>query len=269
MFRFRTLMVLGAACGLIGLGNARADEVYPPAAPETAAPVDEDTYEADHPADDTEVNVHTPPPVIVQPPAAPMAATTPVVVEPSPVNVVIAEEKPRRTMTISVGGGVSDFTQDDLRDRTGLNAAYEARLAVGTNSILGLEAAYVGTAGEIETLGLDDDAMLISNGAEGLARINLGTFDFQPYIVGGASWIRYNVVNSQFNSSDVRESDDVLAVPLGGGFSSYLGDSGLVLDARFTYRMMFDDELIRPTTGNSDGSSLDNWMATLKLGYAF
>ena len=42
-----------------------------------------------------------------------------------------------------------------------------------------------------------------------------------------------------------------------------------MLDARFTFRKTFDDDLVRPTPTNSDGSSLNNWMATLRLGYTF
>lgn len=211
-----------------------------------------------------------PTPVIVtQPAPAPMVTEKTTVIEEQPVNVYITERPRDRMMTLSVGGGVSNFTDDTLQDRTGLNGAYEARLMVGTRSPLAFEAAYVGTAGEIDTLGLDDNAVLISNGVEGLARLNIGTLDIQPYVVGGASWVRYNVVNADFNTSDVRDEDDVLAIPFGGGLSTYIGDDGFMLDARFTYRVMFEDELIRPTSGNSDGSHLDNWMATLKLGYAF
>jgi len=204
-------------------------------------------------------------PVVVEQPA-PVVAPAPVVVEEKPVVVVVPKRS--RTHTLSAGGGISDFTDSTLRDRTSLNGAYEARLSIGINAPIAIEAAYVGTAAGLETLGLDDDAMLISNGVEGLARLNFGTFDVQPYVVGGASWVRYNVVNDSFNTSDVRDQDDVLAVPLGGGLSTYFGD-GFMFDARFTYRMMFDDELIRPTSGNSDGSNLDNWMVTARLGYAF
>lgn len=217
----------------------------------------------------TPVIVNPPQPVIVEQPAPIAPQPAPVVVEERPVNVNIVHQRPRRNVSLSLGGGISNFTDETLQDRTGMSGAYEARLGFGMSSILGVEAAYVGTAGSIDTLGLDDEALLISNGVEGLARVNLGTFAVQPYIVGGASWVRYNVVNDSFNTSDVRDSDSVLAVPFGGGISSYIGDSGLMVDARFTFRKTFDDDLVRPTPSNSDGSSLDNWMATLRLGYTF
>ena len=216
-----------------------------------------------------ETTTTTPPTVIVEQPVPAAPQPAPVVVqEPAPV-VVVAEPVRERTMTLLVGGGVADFSDSEMRDRTGLNGAYEARLSIGINSPLAIEAAYVGTASEIDTLGLDDQAMLISNSVEGLARLNLGTFDVQPYVVGGAGWVRYNVVNDSFNTSDVRDQDDALAIPVGAGLSTYLGDSGLVLDGRFTYRMMFDDGLVRGEGSDNFGEGLDNWMVTARLGFAF
>ena len=144
----------------------------------------------------------------------------PVVIEERPVNVTVVHPRARRNVPLSLGGGLSNFTDQTLQDRTGMSGAYEARLGFGMSSLLGLEAAYVGTAGSIDTLGLDDEALLISNGVEGLARLNLGTYAIQPYVVGGASWVRYNVANDSFNTSDVRDSDSVLAIPFGGGISS-------------------------------------------------
>jgi hypothetical protein len=267
-------MFSGLLVGVLGLTAAYAQEAQddPTMTPyESAEPADTQATEQDPqqtPSTTTTV-VEPPAPVIVQPPAQP-AAPAPVVVEERPVNVTVLEDpKPRRNMSLSLGGGVSDFTDSTVRDRTDISGAYEARLGIGMSSLFGIEAAYVGTAGSIDTLGLDDDAVLISNGLEGLARLNLGTFDVQPYVVGGASWVRYNVVNDSFNTSDVRDSDDVLAIPFGGGISTYLGNTGLMADARFTFRATFDEDLIRPTPSNSDGSSLSNWMATVRLGYTF
>ena len=43
-------------------------------------------------------------------------------------------------------------------------------------------------------------------------------------LVGGASWVRYSIVNSRVNTSDVRDSDDVFAIPVGAGLATYVGD---------------------------------------------
>jgi hypothetical protein len=42
-----------------------------------------------------------------------------------------------------------------------------------------------------------------------------------------------------------------------------------MLDGRFTYRMMFDDDLVRGEGSDDFGQGLDNWMVTARLGYAF
>ncbi len=277
MFRLPVVTLLSSLGALAWLAAPAGAQTEPPTQtqtqtqtttpdPDTTPPYNVDTQTQTAPPAPTQMQTQAPvvvqpapqpAPVIVQQPAPVTQETTTVVVPPR-----------ERAATISVGGGVSDFTNANLRSRTGLNAAYEARLSFGINAPLALEAAYVGTAANIKSLGLDTNAMLISNGAEALARLNIGTLDFQPYIVGGASWVRYDVVNASFNTSDVRSSDDVFAIPAGAGVAKYLGDSGLVLDARFTYRFNFNDDLIRSTPGNAN-AGLDNWMATLKLGYAF
>jgi len=206
----------------------------------------------------------TPPPVIVTPPPpAPVLVTPPSEQPPEPAPILVITQPRPRNMSISVGGGASNFFENKLENRTGVQGAYDARITFGASSPLAAEAAYVGTAGNIDSLGLDNDAMLISNGVEGLARLNLVTNeDFQPFIVGGGSWVRYDIVNASFNTSDMRDSDDVLAIPVGAGIAGYLGDSGMMLDARFVYRATFDDELAGKT-------KMNNWMATLRLGYTF
>jgi hypothetical protein len=216
----------------------------------------------------------TPPtaqPVIIQP-APPPAATPPqsVVVEQKPVNVsVVPLTKPEPIMAISLGGGISEFADSKIRDRTGVSGEYEARVLFGVNSPLAFEAAYVGTASALTGLSGESNATLVSNGVEGLARLNIGTYQIQPFVVGGAGWTRYNVVNTKVSLSDIRDSDDVLAIPFGAGVSSYIPDTGFMIDARFIYRATFDDELVRPTASNTTGAGLENWNVSLRVGYVF
>jgi hypothetical protein len=218
------------------------------------------------------VNVTVPPATTAQPvvvePAQP--AAQPVVVEEKPVNVNFWETPPKLPiMAVSVGGGVSEFTDSKARDRTGLAGEYEARLLFGISTPLAFEAAYVGTATGLDTLnGGENSATLLSNGVEGMARINFTAAVVQPYIVGGASWVHYSVVNSKVALSDVRSNDDVLAIPFGGGIAAYPGGS-FMIDARFVYRLTYDDDLMKPTATNTTGAGLENWNVSLRLGYAF
>jgi len=174
-------------------------------------------------------------------------------------------------LALSIGGGINQFSGREMRDATNMGGTWDARVAFGTRSLIGLEAAYVGSAAPINSLGLSDNALLMSNGVEGLARLNVGTFDFQPFIVGGVAWQRYSIENSTRNTSDFEDSDDVLAIPFGGGVSTYIGGraSHFMVDARFIYRSTFNDNLARPGTANAGGNGLSNWSTTLRLGYEF
>ncbi len=227
------------------------------------------TVNVQTPAQAPTVNVQpTPAPsTVVVPPPAP--AAQPVVVDQRPVNVTVVQPRREVGMAVSLGGGVGQFTDSAIRDRTSPNGEYEARLLFGTHSPFAGEAAYVGTAGTIDALGVNDSAVLLSNGVEGLGRINLMDAPVQPFIVGGASWVRYNVVNRKVTMSDVRSQDDILAIPVGAGVATYLPDTGFMADIRFMYRFAFDDELLRPTPASSTGASLSNWNVSLRLGYAF
>jgi hypothetical protein len=156
---------------------------------------------------------------------------------------------------------------ENLTDPSG---SYDARLLIGTRSIIGVEAAYIGTAGNIDTLGLDNDALLVSNGAEGLLRLNIGTYMIQPFIFGGAAWQRFDLVNEGVNTSSVSGSDDVFALPFGAGVSSYLGSTGLTLDVRATYRATYSEDLLNTDLANDDdGGDLDTWNISGRLGYEF
>src|SRR5262249_28501854 len=89
------------------------------------------------PAPTITVQPAPPPPqnVTTVPPAQP-------VVEQHPVSVnVVAPERPEPMMAVSLGGGISEFREDAIRERTGVNGEYEARLLFGVNSPLAFEAA--------------------------------------------------------------------------------------------------------------------------------
>lgn len=165
---------------------------------------------------------------------------------------------------VELGGGVMNFTGAAARGATSAGGTWDLRLAFGTRSILGLEAAYVGSAQNITAAGLDPNATLLGNGAETALRLN-APFIYQasliePFAFGGVGWTRYNVVNDNFNTSIVREKDDVFTVPFGGGLAASV--RGFIVDARFTYRVLYNNQLL----GNTN---LDNWAVTANIGSEF
>jgi hypothetical protein len=167
-----------------------------------------------------------------------------------------------------VGGGVQDFSRSNARGVTNAGGFWNARLVAGTREYIGLEGAYIGSAQGINALGLDSDAVLISNGVEGAVRLNLpivvarSATLLEPFVFGGAGWSRFHVARSSVNTSDIASDDDVLTVPYGAGMM--VASRGLMADARFTYRSTFYNDLLRTT-----GGSLDNWSAGAQVGFEF
>src|SRR4029079_13184332 len=244
----KTIYMIGAGGLALGWGAAMAntspravtsgpryDGTIPP--PHVSVDVDVDPAPPVTPADETpgpttNVEVNTPPvnvEVIVNPPvAAAPAVVAPVATQP------YADSERGRVYRSSlaphggglfVGGGFEDFTRGDLRNMTGSGGYWSARIVGGMRRIVGLEAAYVGSARNIDTLGLDRNARLISNGAEGAVRLNLPIVSWnqmsliEPFGFIGLGWSHYNVTNTNINTSDVASSDDVMTIPLGGGLT--------------------------------------------------
>jgi hypothetical protein len=169
---------------------------------------------------------------------------------------------------VAAGGGVSDFSRSAARDFIDLGGGWDLRGIFGTRSIVGVEAAYVGTANQIAVPG--DSATLFGNGLELSGRINLARnqgqrMGVQPYVLGGVAWKNYQI-SGNLATADVSDSDNAFEVPVGGGIA-YWFSNGVMLDGRFAYRFSFEDDLIQPV--GDDSATLDNWAATARLGVEF
>jgi hypothetical protein len=227
----------------------------------TPAPVTT-TPMTDQPATTTEV---------VPPPPPPQPTTTVIVPAPK----VVVHERPyweRMGFALQAGGGASGFVDSSLRDSTNPGGDWGVRATVGTKSLLGVEASYIGSAQGITALGVDNNAMLVGNGVQGALRLN-GTFDFpvQPFAYGGAAWRRYDVTNTSTNTSDIANRDDVLELPLGIGIAGHF--HGALLDARGEYRFARDENLVRNTAinqlDNTSFASMNRWGVNANIGYEF
>jgi hypothetical protein len=216
-----------------------------------------------------------PPPVVTDPvyidttPAPVTTTYTPVYTEP----VIVAREEPfleRYGVAFVLGGGVEGFTNDSLRSSTKDGGNWDARAIFGTRDWVGFEAAYIGSAQSIDALGLGGDAVLVGNGVQGNLRLNL-TKDalVQPFAYAGAAWRHYQLQNEGINTSDVRDSDDVLEIPMGVGLA-YKQD-GFMIDARGEFRAATGEDLM-PSLSGLDGDSraeMHRWGVNANIGYAF
>lgn len=163
-----------------------------------------------------------------------------------------------------VGGGVNDYV-NDFDESTDVGGNWEARAVLGTRSIVAGELAYHGTANDIDTLGLDDSAVLMSNGAEGALRINFLTEAVQPYVLGGVGWKHFNVVNTDTNTSNIADSDDALTVPVGAGIAYKMNN--IYADLRGMYRPAFLADMV--DDGIDEDTNLDTINGSLNVGFEF
>lgn len=212
-------------------------------------------------------------PAIPEEPAEEPAAQEPIMpeMEPAP-----AEEEGRpfdlrpenAGISISAGGGVTDFDGGSVDDFADTGGAWDVRVGYGLNTLVGFEAAYIGTAYGVDSL--LEDSTLVGNGLEGNVRVNILrngfpelNFPVQPYAFVGAAWKHYSVGDDFAASANMEDNDNVFELPLGGGVAYYF-DNGIMLDARFDYRFASDEDLV--VVGDD---SLNNWNLTGKIGWVF
>jgi hypothetical protein len=166
--------------------------------------------------------------------------------------------------TVTLGGGFMNFTGQAARDATTAGGAWGLRMVWGTRTFVGVEAAYVGSLNGVSALGLDDNALLLGNGVEGALRLNLPVIYngalVEPFVIGGVGWTRFDVINDDFNTSSLTQTDHILTVPAGAGLTTVV--RGVLLDARFTYRFAFNENLF----GTND---LGNWIVSANIGSEF
>ncbi len=163
---------------------------------------------------------------------------------------------------VLAGGGVTDFTDDAVKSRFGVGGSWDLRLGIGSRFYVGGELAYVGSVRSADGPGPD----LMSNGGEAVLRVQYpyasGSWLVEPFAFGGIGWDR---VSLQDAAPGLEDSDDVGTVPFGAGVT--LGNGRLLLDARFTYRTTFDEDLA--LAAGEGPASLERWGVTASIGYEF
>lgn len=170
-------------------------------------------------------------------------------------------------VAVTAGVGVGGFANRTMRDTTEPGGEYAGRITVGTRLPVALEASYIGTAQYLDTFGLNNDAVLFSNGAQGAVRINvLPQRALTPFVFGGIAWRHYTLANvRQTNTSNVAANDNVAEIPLGAGLALRAG--GLVIDLRGDYRVTFREDLVDAApSDHATHAPMNRWGMTLSVG---
>ncbi len=167
---------------------------------------------------------------------------------------------------VSGGGSVTDFADSYARGFTNVGGGWNVRVGILTRFLISAELQYVGSAQGINAAGLDNNAILLSNGAEMNLRLNILPGMIQPYVFGGIGYRHYNITNTATNTSALQDSDDIGMVPVGGGIMFRIGSS-FFLDARGTFRWAFEDQML--TNPVDSGIGMSTWAGTLNAGAEF
>jgi hypothetical protein len=166
-------------------------------------------------------------------------------------------------IALTLGGGVDDFVGEDMRDNTNTGGSWNVRATFGTDSYLALEAAYIGSAQSIDAFGLDSDAVLVGNGAQAGLRVNATRYTTaQPFIYSALAWRHYDITNTDINTSDIEDSDDVFEIPVGVGIAGKFGM--FTVDARGEYRFAADEDMA--PTDSPGTASMDRWGVMANIG---
>jgi hypothetical protein len=164
-----------------------------------------------------------------------------------------------------VGGGVTKFADEALRDSFDIGGSWEARVGYGSRFYVGGELAYVGATRGADLFGFGRG--LTSNGGEAVVRLQYpamaGGWLLEPFAFGGIGWSHLFIRDADPGMND---SDDIGVVPFGAGVTA--GYRGLLLDARFTYRPTFSDQDLVLSTNGTAGN-LQSWGIMASIGYEF
>ena len=177
-------------------------------------------------------------------------------------------------IAVGLGGGVSSFTTSEMSNAVDTGATWEVRSTIGTRLFLAGEVAYVGSRRNLNLNGVTgvsgETPHVFSHGLEGAVRgqypFFTGGFMIEPFAFGGFGWTHYGVDASVATGSQLQTtSDDVLVVPFGAGVTA--GWHNVLLEARFTWRQTFNEDLLKKSDGTI--ASLSNWSAGATIGYEF
>jgi hypothetical protein len=240
-----------------GPAAAATTEPTPATEPEPAepAPAPEALAQAEPPAEE------------MAPPPPPPPAYEPIT------ETAVAEEPPSGLeaigLGVSLGGGVAGFTDDEARDLADVGGSWDVRVVLGEKLPVAFEAAYTGSAQNIEAFGLDSDTFLLGNGAEGALRFQLPTKYVTPYVLVGLGWTHYSLTNQETNLSVIEDNDDVITMPLGIGLTAFSVFGG-TFDLRGVIKPTWQESMFEGFySGSGASADLHTWNVTGNLGWSF
>jgi hypothetical protein len=182
-----------------------------------------------------------------------------------------------RGLAVFGGIGVETFSSPTVNGTTGSGTTWEVRGVMGTRSRFGLEAAYVGSAADVDAQLGTSDGTLVGTTLEVVGRAHLvEDRALRPYGFLGLGWRHYQVAGADFETSatGLDDSDSLLTMPIGVGLSYRFDDLGLpdlVGDVRGGFRLNMGPDLVvlDPRDRDSEYAGMHTWDLSVRAGYSF
>lgn len=171
-------------------------------------------------------------------------------------------------LTLQVGGGFENLTEKGAQDVTSAGGQWTVRAVLGEANVLGVEAAYLGSAQGYSQAGVGDGT-LVRNGVEAMARLGYPVRSnrgfLTPYATAGLGWNVFTLAG--VDAAGLNKNDSVLTIPFGGGLVA--GYDRYSLDLRAVYRPAFGDTMFDNVSNSIFTAGLNSYALTAALGYTF
>jgi hypothetical protein len=173
-------------------------------------------------------------------------------------------------LTLQLGGGISNFTEDGTKTVTGAGGLWDVRAIFGAARFLSAELAYVGSARPVDSSTLN--ASVLQTGVEALVRLGTrfpvkGAWYLNPYGAVGAGWNNYDLVSAEGSPGVIRGNDNIFVLPLAVGVTG--GYQRFNLDVRFTYRPGWGAEMFNDLDTGARSDGLNSLALSAAVGWSF
>jgi hypothetical protein len=163
-------------------------------------------------------------------------------------------------ISASVGTGVLVFSRGAAVATIDPGIAWSAGVIVGSRKSVGFGFSYVGSVHDVDGADLNDAAILVGQGFEGILRVHFMPTEWQPYVGIGFAWKHYELLDATSSTYSMRHSDSVVEAPIMVGLVYHRGV--LLADVSLSYRPAFDSELM----SRGGDASLTSWGISAGVG---
>ena len=183
-------------------------------------------------------------------------------------------------MEVSAGAGVVDFSSDAAQHLTTIGQMWSVSVLAWGQKVVAFEAQYTGTHNNFNQVmaPFAPNTAVIGSSLDGNFRLQVPRaiseaklLGLQPYAFLGAGWNNYWLTNQPISERAVERADNMFMATWGAGSQIY-ATPHFVLDGRFTFREMINDNLLHTSSTGMptvNSQEMNQWAFSARVGYAF